>query len=150
MFMPGIGGAIGLRLKYFTEEFMDANFGELHWKEIGRKIEKGGYPDQGNGIYAQKLPYDQWLKFNIAQRTHQHILEMIGFQIPLVLLAATGSGLAAAICGWALVIGRIVYTMGYLNEKKGPNARQPGMVIMSIAALVLVGFAIKGCIDMIL
>ena len=25
---------------------------------------KGGYPDMGNGVYADKLSYEQWVSFN--------------------------------------------------------------------------------------
>ena len=59
-----------LRGTIFTEEFMKQNFGAEHKSATGFEIEKGGYPDMGNGVYSQRLPYKDWYAFNNAQRCH--------------------------------------------------------------------------------
>jgi len=37
-----------------------------HLKEIKEKVPKGGYPDCGNGVYADKLSYKDWFEFNLG------------------------------------------------------------------------------------
>ena len=34
-----------------------------------------GYPDMGNGWFADKLTYEQWFLFNLDQRAHKNFLE---------------------------------------------------------------------------
>lgn len=46
-----------LRKQLFNKEFMEKHFGEIHQNELKHKIDAGGYPDMGNGIYSQKLSY---------------------------------------------------------------------------------------------
>ena len=64
------------RLKYFNKEFM-AQFTTEHVKNIGEGSfpAPGGFPDTGNGIYADKLSYEEWLNFNLAIRVHQNFVE---------------------------------------------------------------------------
>ena len=56
MAIAGIGVS-KCRGKIFNQEFMEQQFGEVHQKELGYKIGKGGYPDTGSGVYSQKLSY---------------------------------------------------------------------------------------------
>jgi hypothetical protein len=53
---------------------MRDNFGEEHKLVTGLDIEKGGYPDMGNGRYSAKLPYQEWYRFNNAQRVHNNFV----------------------------------------------------------------------------
>ena len=36
---------------------MKKEFGDEHQRHLGEEIVLGGYPDNGNGVYAQKLSY---------------------------------------------------------------------------------------------
>lgn len=52
------GGAISaFRAKIFNEEFMKKEFGGVHRNELKEEIGRGGAPDCGSGIYANKLSY---------------------------------------------------------------------------------------------
>lgn len=46
-----------LRKLMFNQQFMDKHYGEIHKNELREDIQRGGYPDTGNGLYAQKLSY---------------------------------------------------------------------------------------------
>lgn len=52
------------RQKYFTEQFMEDNFGEIHREALGQDspTPKMGYPDCGAGYYTKKLPYKAWFE----------------------------------------------------------------------------------------
>ena len=80
-----------LRKIYFNTDFMEKNFGEIHRENFGKNaaLSKLGYPDNGEGRYTDKLSYDRWFKFNIAQSVHQNSLEYL----PLVLFAVLVCGL---------------------------------------------------------
>jgi hypothetical protein len=42
----------------FSKEFMESNFATEHERFFpGQKVPKEGYPDMGNGRYADKLTY---------------------------------------------------------------------------------------------
>jgi hypothetical protein len=58
----------GKRKNTFTKEFMEKNFGEEHRKAFPGSTEppKGGYPDNGSGLYSKKLGYKEWFEFNLA------------------------------------------------------------------------------------
>ena len=47
---------------------------------------KMGYPDQGAGLYARDLPYNQWYRFNIHQRIHSNSLENLSWFLPLLFI----------------------------------------------------------------
>ena len=77
-----------LRKKYFNNEFMEKNFGEEHRKAFGdhAKLSYMGYPDHGEGRYSEKLSYEQWYKFNIAQSVHQNSLEHLPMALVTILV----------------------------------------------------------------
>ena len=52
---------------------IEKHFAEKHRAAMGEdtKINKYGYPDMGNNIYADKLPYRDWIMINNAQRQHE-------------------------------------------------------------------------------
>jgi len=60
-----IGGfsLMPLRKKYFTSDFLQSNFGELHKTNFGDSPAINGYPDTGNGIYTDKLSFAAWYDF---------------------------------------------------------------------------------------
>ena len=63
---------------------IEKHFATLHTEALGpdAKINKLGYPDMGNNLYSQKLPYQDWVKINNAQRQHE-----VGLQHGVVLFA---------------------------------------------------------------
>ena len=52
---------------------IEKHFGEMHEQALGAgaKLNKYGYPDMGNNLYADKLPYKDWVMINNAQRQHE-------------------------------------------------------------------------------
>ena len=68
----------GVRTSTFTKNYaiIDAKYGEEHRKALGpdAKINKYGYPDIGNNLYADLLPYKDWVKVNNAQRAHENLV----------------------------------------------------------------------------
>jgi hypothetical protein len=98
----------------FTDDFMHFKLhGELHTKEIGDDLAHQGFPDDGNGIYAQTQGYPAWYFFNITKRIHrndfEHLVTLIplslvnGFFFPKVTIALLG----------VYYTGRYFYTVGY-------------------------------------
>ena len=49
---------------------IEQKYGEMHREAFGSdaKINKLGYPDMGNNIYGDLLPYKDWVRMNNAQR----------------------------------------------------------------------------------
>ena len=119
------------RMRTFTAEFM-AQFKEEHQAAFpGTEPSKGGWPDAGEGRYAAKLPYKDWIEFANAQRVHQNFTE----HLPAMLTIRCVSGLF-------LHLGtRLIYTIMYV--KSGSDARRLGAMVgglplnlLAIASLV--------------
>ena len=62
---------------------IERKYGKAHREAFGEdtKINKFGYPDMGNNIFAELLPYQDWVKMNNVQRMHE-----AGYEYALVLL----------------------------------------------------------------
>ena len=69
--VTGYAVTIPARMKYFNKEFL-SQFEKEHKLAFGpeTKLSDGGYPDIGNGRYANKLEYLDWYSFNNSVRTH--------------------------------------------------------------------------------
>ena len=67
----GFAAVIPARIKHFPVTFLK-QFGEEHRAAFGavNRPEPGGFPDTGNGFYADKLSYKSWFQFNCAWRAH--------------------------------------------------------------------------------
>ena len=77
-----------IRRKTFHYHFMLDHFETIHRKATGDTVLRGSYPDMGEGYYSNRLDYNRWLRFNIAQRIHYDFLEHI---VPYVLFNLIGS-----------------------------------------------------------
>lgn len=127
-----IGIVYRKRTKFYTKEFMSNNFGELHENNFRQLPPTHGYPDQGNGIFANKLTYSQWFEFNCAQRCHFGAIEHLVIFAPISLLVTTYSNLIAAILNVVWALGRMAFTFGYLIH---PDKRGIGALIMDLGIL---------------
>ena len=52
-----------------------------------KEVPKGGYPDMGQGRYAERLSYKDWFNFGVAQRIHYHFLECLTSVVTWILIA---------------------------------------------------------------
>ena len=130
----------GKRSKMFSKDFLEKNFGEEHEDAFGEKIKAGGYPDMGNGRYAQKLSYKDWYNFNNGQRAHYNFVEQVASILFLIFITGLNLPWLAGAFGWAYFAGRLLYTIGYLRS--GPHGRLVGVLIMDVATLALFVIAI--------
>ena len=112
-----------------------------HQQEFGPEssVAQFGLPDQGTGWYSKDLPYKDWIDIQAGMRVPMNYIE----QIPLLVFLASISGLyypfATMILVWVALIGRILYTIGYMKESK---FRIPGFLIALICVLGLMGMSI--------
>lgn len=104
----------------------------------GKEIEKGGYPDMGNGFYTKNLNYQQWYSFNNAQRAHQNYVEWIASCLVFLLIGGLYFPIPAAAVGAGVVLFRIIYACGYASG--GPKGRLIGALgndLLVLAQFVL-------------
>ena len=92
----------------------------------------------GSGVYSQKLNYKDWYTFNCAQRVHLNFVESIATYLILLLVAGLYYPIVTAILGVALIVGRIIYGIGYMIN---PLLRAPGALIIDVALVGLTGLA---------
>lgn len=136
------------RTKVFTKQWMETHFGKQHQEQIGAPVSHFGYPDMGNGRYTEKLPYNDWLYFNNAQRAHYNLIEQITTAFILLLVGGIAYPLYAAFCGFTFFIARILYCFYVSKEGAKNKLRGIGAILGDIALLgglmlaVLSGFEI--------
>jgi uncharacterized membrane protein YecN with MAPEG domain len=114
---------------------------------VGGDIQKGGYPDMGSGRYSAELSYGDWFRFNNAQRVHYNFVEGISTAITLLIIGGFYYPIPAAAFGLAMIIGRIIYSVGYTAS--GPSGRIIGVLLIDIALIALFVLSWITCIKMI-
>ena len=134
-FLMGMIAVAPARFSIFNAEFM-AQFKEEHEKAFpGTSPATGGFPDCGDGRYAQKLPYADWLKFNCAMRVHQNFVE----QLPMVITFICFSGLflpkITMYVAFLFAGARLVYAIMYIQ--RGSDARKLGAIVGSLPLYLL-------------
>ena len=133
------------RKKVFTEDIIN-KFTDEHAAVYGAQSKPSpmGFPDAGNGFYADKLPYKKWLDFNNGYRVHQNFVEQLPQVFGILLISGLIIPQWALYAAWIHVVARPIYAAGYM--KSGPNMRIPGAIggilplyvlgVMSLVALV--------------
>ena len=93
---------------------MEENFGKMHMEDETMK-KKGaslkdlanGYPDMGNGRYAEKLSYKEWYDFNRVQRVHKNFLESLTVIVVLILINGIANPISSIVLGGAYFLVRL-------------------------------------------
>ena len=117
-------------------------FEQEHQEAFGCSPDPYGNPDNGNGYYAEKLTYKQWYDFNNGQRAHYNFLETFTPLAVMHFICAINLPFLAMICGFGCVLGKILYSVGYMSG--GPQGRIAGALIVDVALLtVFVGACIS-------
>lgn len=134
------------RKETFTRNYalIDKKYGEKHRQAFGEdaKINKYGYPDMGNNIFADLLPYRDWVKMNNAQRMHQSGNEYGLVFLPNAFIAALSYPRLAAGLTAFYAINRINHINGYTGPR-GYNAAllHEELMRMDIIFVLMAAFA---------
>lgn len=131
------------RRKAFSDNFM-SQFMDEHREAHAHLTEPvlepvNGFPDTGNGRFAEKLTYKEWYEFNNAQRVHMNFVEQLPMILTIILVASLTQPLAALILSIAYFLLRLIYAIGY--AAKGPQFRAFGAVPNILVKLALFGLA---------
>ncbi|TNV85344.1 hypothetical protein FGO68_gene17327 [Halteria grandinella] len=123
------------RAKTYSAKYM-AQFNEKHAEEFGtgKLAPKTGLPDMGNGFFSNALSYKEWFLFNNAQRAHYNYLENFTPTIVWIIISLFYHPLSAAVLGFVVFIGRIIYSVGYF---KTPNLRSVGAIVFDLGFIGL-------------
>ena len=116
-----------------------SQFDKQHLEAFGQPAPKGGYPDSGNGFYANKLSYAHWYELNNWQRAQMNLLETIVPVSVMIGITAINQPFIACICAGVFFVGRVLYAFGYCCG--GPKGRLPGAIITDLALLGALGGA---------
>lgn len=98
----------------------------------------------GSGYYAQKLSYKDWYYLNSSQRAHEWVASSLAF----LLLGGLNFPIIAASFGLAMIIGRIIYAIGYCSS--GPHGRLIGALVNDLMVLGLLVLSYISAVYMIL
>ena len=133
-----LGGAVILGLGFYSsvlvtmtrkETFarnhalIEQKYGEKHREAFGEdaKINKMGYPDMGNNLFSDLLPYKDWVKMNNAQRMHESGYEYTLVFLPNAFITALSFPKTAAYMTAFYAIARFNHINSYTSSR-GYNA----------------------------
>jgi uncharacterized membrane protein YecN with MAPEG domain len=94
----------------------------------------------GSGQIAQLLPYPKWHQLARAMRAHYNALEGLTPAITVTIVAGIALPVPAAIFGFVLFLGRIIYGIGY--RRAGANGRMIGVALIDVSLLANLGMSI--------
>ena len=125
------------RLKWMPPDFM-AKFAKDHEGALGSQSmpAPGGYPDTGNGVYADKLSYEGWYRFNLAIRVYQNLVEQLPFLCGFLLIGGLYFPRFAAAIGFLNCSTRPLYIKQYLEQ--GSKGRRLAQIIGTGSTYTLV------------
>ncbi|CAI2377312.1 unnamed protein product [Moneuplotes crassus] len=87
-------GSLTMRARFKTfrknRALVESRYGETHRKNFGpdSKISSLGYPDMGNNIYADCLPYNDWIHMNNVIRMHESMIDKTATVLSCTFLTA--------------------------------------------------------------
>jgi len=122
------------RDRLFSKEFFDKQFPHL------KPHPQHGYPDMGQGRFADKLSDSDWIEFNNYQRSHYNFVEGVVPALTALLVSGLSYPRFATAGGLVYIVGRAMYTYGYRTG--GPSARGPGALTLDLALVALTGASI--------
>ena len=121
------------RVATFTKEFKDELNAEHKQHFPEGEVDGIGQPDQGTGWYSRKLPLDKWVAFMSSQRVLMNYVEWMPLIAFFTLICGWLFPLVGIVTSWAIVLGRIMYVIGYL---KAPHLRGPGFILQFLAIFI--------------
>ena len=134
-FLMGMIAVAPARFSIFNKEYMNT-FEKEHAEAFpGTSPATGGFPDCGEGRYAQKLPYKDWVKFNNAMRVHMNFVEQLPMMLSILVLSGLFLPKIAMYCGFILAGARAIYAIMYLRS--GSDARKLGAIAGSLPLYLL-------------
>ena len=130
------------RIETFMHNTTDTEKQPLsHPDDEKKKIEKPlprpvlGYPDDGQGKIGRSLDYGSWFQFNRLHRGYLNYTEQLIFTIFTIIVGGIARPRWAAWSGLAILVGRLVYFIGYAYSTHGLV-----MTIGEIIALLAIFF----------
>ena len=111
-------------------------------------MSKYGYPDMGNNLYADLLPYKDWVKINNAQRCHEFGYEHAVVLIPNAFIASFRLP-KFTVAMLAVYLGlRLVHVTGW-HTYRGHNNAFVAEEFMKLCVVVLVFGAMTSSVMML-
>ena len=113
------------------------------------KLSKYGYPDMGNNIYSDQLPYKDWVMLNNAQRCHDNFVGHMPVFFTCMFVNALSFPAFTFWTGAIYMFLRINYTRAYFsvrghNKAVGLEEMLKVMLIFMIAAGMVSSLKICG------
>ena len=123
----GFTAVVGSRKRVFGADFM-RQFKYEHQAAFGAssRVAPLGFPDSGNGLFADKLPYRAWYDLNNNVRVHVNMLESLPTILVFVLVCGLYCPEATLIITAMNCVTRLIYVFMY--SKYGPDQRVIGAV----------------------
>ncbi len=167
VFLTGITKGSRVRTQIFSKEYVERlqsttegrqlidDYKTLLHKDNQQLLDKkpiekfiiGGWPDNGGGRFSQFLSFEEWYRFNNAQRAHLNYVEGLSTVLTFLLIGGLRAPVLCAITGGVHIVAREIFAYGYTHN--GPTGRILGGILSSTSMFVLFGAALYTGIQII-
>lgn len=141
-----------MRFTTFARNYniIEERYGEEHRKALGEnmKINKGGYPDIGNNLYADLLPYRDWVRVNNAQRAHEKLIQSMIILYPNAFLGMLVYPRFTLFLMYAFLWFRLLHINGYLSFR-GYNKAVGAEEFSKLCLVLFVGTAMLSSLNIL-
>ncbi len=127
----------GMRKRLFTKEFFDRKFPDLKSPPVGT-----GYPDMGQGRFADALNIEDWVSFNNYQRAHLNYMELVTPIVVVQLVSGLFFPRISFLASIVVLVGRQLFGMGYRST--GSSGRLVGAITADVGMITLLLAALYG------
>jgi hypothetical protein len=142
----------GIRKETFARNaaLIEQKYGQAHLAALGEgaKINKYGYPDIGNNIYADLLPYRDWVRVNNAQRCHENLVSSMIIFFPNAFIGLLSFPKTTLALMYAFLLLRVWHIKGYLSFR-GHNKAYAAEEFSKLTLVILLGVSIASSLSML-
>ena len=130
----------------FPNHWMKTEFGDQHYESFKRGVPDSGYPDMGEGRFAEKLSYKNWVLLATSQRIAYNYLEQIPPLVFCTMVAGIKYWILATIFAGAHFVGRLAYSIGYSSS---PRGRIFGSLLNFLSLIAQIVLAFVSCLKIV-
>ena len=140
-----------IRKETFTRNYaiIEQRYGQLHKEQLGEntKVSNYGYPDIGNNLYADLLPYKDWLRVNNAQRAHENLVNAMVVLFPNAFIGMLVYPRVTVALLYLFLTFRVFHIQGYLSFR-GYNKAVASEEFSKLLLLVTIGVSVAASLNL--
>ena len=135
------------RTFYRNRAVIDEKYGKVHKEAMGEdtSLNKFGYPDMGNNLYSDLLPFKDWIMINNAQRQHEVGYASMMVLFPNAFITALCFPRVACTSLATFFLLRLHHISGWTSSRGFNNAFFVETLLQAVTTYTVLSAGISAC-----